>query len=300
MRRWLSARVVRIARIAVTVGIVAYLAYELRFIEWNMIWVGMPSTPQFYLLLSVVYCMLPASQIWVYRMLWQFDIMASIPVFIRKRIMNKDVLGYSGEAYVYSWAVDRIGLAPAQALRDVRDQNIVSAAGSTVVSVVLLSIFLYSGKLSVTEIIGESRGSLFWIGTVVILVLALAGVRFRKYLFSMPARTATAIFSIHVARMTIRQALEIVMWSIALPAVPLETWFTYAAASVIITRIPFLPNTDLVLLGVAVHLSGAVEVPEAQVFALFGAIAAVNRLLNMVLFSALALRGKRNPVPKKS
>ncbi len=101
------------------------------------------------------------------------------------------------------------------------------------------------------------------------------------------------IYAIHVVRMTIRQALEILMWSIALPEVPVETWFTYAAASIIITRIPFLPNTDLVLLGVAVRLSGAVDVPEAQVFALFGAIAAVNRLLNMVLFSTLTLQGKR-------
>ena len=298
-RPWQSSALFRIARYVVTIGIIVYLAYELRSIDWRTIWVDLPTSPLFYLLLVLVYCMLPASQVWVYRILWRFDIVASIPVFIRKRIMNKDVLGYSGEAYVYSWAVDKLKLPPAQALRDVRDQNIVSAAGSTTVSVVLLAIFLYSGKLSITDIVGESRQSLLWYGLAGVLVLALVIVRFRRYLFNMPAAKAAGIYAIHVVRMTTRQVLEILMWSIALPNVPVETWFTYAAASIIITRIPFLPNTDLVLLGVAVRLSGAVNVPEAQVFVLFGAIAAINRLLNLVLFSALTLQGRRRQGAKE-
>lgn len=290
-----ESKFLRIARPVLVVAVVVYLAYEMRDIDWRQVRAGLPATPLFYALLVVVYCMLPVSQVIIYRILWKFEILSSIPAFIRKRILNKDILGYSGEVYIYSWAVQRLGLPAGSALKDVRDQNIVSSAASTSMSLILLAVFLYSGQLSVADIVGESRATALWVGMAVLMVLAVLVLRFRKYVFAMPGRKAAPIFSIHVARLLIRQTLEILMWSLALPEVPIQTWFTYAAASLIITRIPFLPSTDLVLMGVAVGLSEVVGVPEAEIFALFGAIAVVNRVLNLLLFAGLAAL-ERQPV----
>lgn len=275
------------------VAVVGYLAYEMRDIDWRQVRAGLPTAPLFYALLVVVYSMLPVSQAIIYRILWKFDVITSLPAFVRKRILNKDILGYSGEVYIYSWAVQRLGLPAVGALKDVRDQNIVSSAASTSMSLVLLAVFLYSGQLSVADIVGESRASAFWVGAAVVAILAVLALRFRKHVFAMPGRKVAPIFSIHVARLLLRQTLEIVMWSLALPEVPIQTWFTYAAASLVISRIPFLPSQDLVLMGVAVGLSDAVSVPEAEVVALFGAIAVVNRVLNLLLFAGLAALERR-------
>ncbi len=288
-----SAWLLRVAQPLIVIAIIGFLAYELRDVDWRQIRAGLPVDPLFYALLLLVYFMLPVTQVLVYRILWSFDVLASFSAFVRKRILNKDVLGYSGEVYIYAWAKHRLGLPSSAVLRDVRDQNIVSSVASTMVAVLFLVVFLYAGQLSITDLLDRSRATVLLVGAGAFLVLAMVVLRFRRYFFSMPVRKAVPIFAIHVVRLIVRQGLEIYMWAMAMPQVPIETWFTYAAVSIIITRIPFLPSTDLVVMSVVVGLSDVVSVSEAHVFALFGAIAIVNRILNLLLFTGLALIDRR-------
>jgi len=117
-------------------------------------------------------------------------------------------------------------------------------------------------------------------------------VRIWKYLFDMPWRPASKVFSVHMARVLLRQVADIGMWHLAMPEVSLKVWFTYAAVSIIVTRIPFLPAADLVVMGIALGLADVMQVPEAQLFALFAAVAVLNRGLNLLFFATLVSSGR--------
>ena len=287
-------RVLRSARVALIAGIAGYLVYELRDLDLDQLRAGLPLAPLFYLLLVVLYFMLPLAQILVYRITWTFNVWASIPAFIKKRILNKDVLGYSGEVYIYAWARTRVDLPSKELLKTIRDQNIVSSAASTTVAIVLVTVFLYSGQLAVTDLIGASRAAMLLGAGVVLPILLILAVRIRRYLFAMAWKVASLIFGVHVVRLVVRQAVEIAMWAVALPDVPLEIWFTYAAVSIIVTRIPFVPSTDLIFMSIAVGLSDVMGVAEAHVFALFAAVAIVNRGINLLFFAGLSFVDRRS------
>lgn len=279
----------KVFRAVLLIAVIGYLTYELRDIAWKDILSGLPKSATFYLLLLLVYFLLPVSQMLAYRVTWTFDAWRSLPAFIKKRIFNKDVLGYSGEVYFYGWARKHVAASDRAILQTIRDQNIVSSAASTSIALGLLAFFLYSGQLNITEVFGESTATMLVAGGIVFLVLAIVALRLRKYLFSMPVRTAGIIFAIHVQRLIVGQVLQIALWAIAMPEVSLEVWFTYAALSIIVTRIPFVPNADLIFMGVAVSMSGVLGVSEAGLFALLAAIAVVHRVTNLVSFSGLSL-----------
>ena len=288
-------RMLKAGRAVFVLGIVAYLAYELRDVSWVDIWAGLPTNPLFYLLFLVLYFMLPVAEVFVYRITWTFDAWKSFPAFIKKRIYNKDVLGYSGELYFYTWARKNVGLSDLDILKTIRDQNIVSSAASTMVALVLVAIFLYTGQLTVTDLIGQPETAYVVGGVVVLILLTALAVRLRRFLFSMAFKTANYIFTVHLVRLVIGQATQIAMWAVAMPEVPLRIWFTYAALSIIVTRIPFVPNRDLIFMGFAVSLSGVLGVSEAGIFAMLTAIFIVGKVINLAFFSGLSLLQRQKP-----
>ncbi len=268
-------------------AIVAYLIWELRDVDLAQVVAGLPLQPHFYALLLVVYFALPASQILAYRITWEFRVSDGIPAFIKKRILNKDVLGYSGEVFLFSWASRHVREPPVELMKTIRDQNILSSAASTSVAIVLIIVFIFTGQVTLADLVGERAQSTLVGGGIGLVVLLAILVRVWKYVFGMPWRPALAVYGIHVARLLLRQCAEIAMWHVAMPEVPLKVWFTYAAVTILISRIPFLPAIDLVTMSVAVGLSSALEVSEAHIFALFAAIALVQRGINLLFFAGL-------------
>ena len=289
--------VLRVVRVLFVGGIIAYLAYELTRIGWNEIWDALPTNPLFYLLFVLLYFLLPITEVVLYRFIWTFDAWKSLPVFIKKRVYNKDVMGYSGEVYFYTWARKSIALSDVEILKDIRDQNIISSVASTVIAVGLVTFFLYGGQLTITDLVGEANVTYMIGGGIVIAVLTVVGIRLRKYLFSMVLKTALLIFALQCVRLIAGQALQIGQWAVAMPEVPLRVWFTYAAMSLIISRIPVIPNRDLLFLGAGVGLSGIVHISSAGVASMLVAITVLNKILNLGFFAGLSLLGRRTPEP---
>ncbi len=283
-------RILRIARISFTVGIVSLLVWQLREMEFRSVFQGLPRNPWFYVLLVAVYFLLPTIQFLAYRVVWDFHPGPAIRAFIKKRILNKDVLGYSGEIYIFAWARDHVEMSSRSLMECVRDMNIISAVASTLIAVLLLAFFALKGQVNVQDLIGETQ-AVFLIGGIsaTLIILVIASTR-RQWLFSMPWKATRIVFSLHVARVLLRHALEITMWHLAMSEVPIETWFTYAAVSVIVYRLPFIPNQDLLTMAVAVSIAGAMTVSETHIAALFGAVALVNRLINLLFFTTLSVR----------
>jgi len=86
-------------RRAFVLGIVAFLVWQIVQIGWQEVLESMPTTPWFYVIFLILYFALPMSEQFIYRMSLNFGFWEGLKVFIQKKVLNADVLGYSGEAY---------------------------------------------------------------------------------------------------------------------------------------------------------------------------------------------------------
>ena len=292
---WLRAtrrgrRILRSTRVVFTISIVLFLVWKLSEVKFHDVLTGLPRNPGFYVLLVLLYFLLPATQFLAYRVVWKFRPGPAFRAFIKKRILNKDVLGYSGELYIFSWAQDHVEQPSQSLLECVRDMNIISAAASTLIAVLLLPFFALEGQVNIRDLIPEAHAVALVGGVAITLILLILIFKWRQRLFSMPWKATRIIFGLHIARLLLWHVLEISLWHLAMPEVPLQTWFTYAAVSIIIIRIPFIPNHDLLTMAAAMSMAEAMTVSEADIAALFGAVALVNRLINLIFFVTLSVR----------
>lgn len=286
-----TARVVRWGFMG---GIVVYLAWKLTEIGWEAIWDGLPTNPLFYLLFLLLYFSVPLVEVFIYRLTWTYPLWKSFPAFLKKRIFNKDVLGYSGEVYFFGWARKHIDASDRAILETIRDNNILSSVASTLVAAGLVAVFVQIDEFNILEWIERPNWTYVLIGLAALAILAPILIRLRHYLYSMPARLSLIILGIQCARLLVGQVLQIGQWAIVIPDVALRTWLTLAAIIIVLIRIPFLANQSLVVLGVSVELSTRLGIPEAAMFSMMGVLAALDKVLNVGLFVwASSLEGRR-------
>lgn len=277
-----GALALRVGRWAFMVGIVAYLLVRLTHIGWGEVVRSLPATPWFYVLFVIAFLQLPFIETLIYRIVWTFSYWRGLGVFFKKRIFNQDVLGYSGEVYLYVWAKKHIaGVSDWELMKTIRDNNIISSVASTGVAIGLLAFFVYGQHVDLSVWVDDYSGLQIGLAVVVVVVLAVLAARFRRYLFSMPLRQAGTIFSIHVVRLLIVNALVVAQWVVVIPEVALSTWFTFLAVSIVLDRIPVLPNRDLLFFGVGLQMSGALGVPEAALAGMLLASNVLTRCFNL-------------------
>ncbi len=282
--------VLKVLRVLFLVGILGYLGYKLLQIGWEAVWQALPTHPLFYLLFLALYFLLPLTEVLIYRITWPFNVRRGLSAFVKKRILNKEVMGYAGEVYFFTWARRNVERSDADLARTIRDNNIISSAASTLIALVLLGVFLVLGHVRITDLLDDAQIAYVLGGGLLLVLLVSVALRFRKYFFAMPARTALVIFAIQCGRLVLGQGLQIGQWAVVMPEVPLSIWFTFAAVSIILTRIPFLPSQNLLFMGVGVELSGSLGIPEAAMFSMLGVLAALDKVLSFVLYILLSVK----------
>ena len=100
--------IIRIFRGLFLVTIIGYLLFKLIQIGWDSVLGNLPTQPLFYLIFIIIYLLLPVTEVLIYSLYWKFNPIRSLPIFIKKRIYNTEILGYSGEAYFFVWARKQI------------------------------------------------------------------------------------------------------------------------------------------------------------------------------------------------
>lgn len=290
-------RVLRGATHLLQILIVSIILYQLTGIGWNNFFSSLPVHPLFYLLFLFIYFLLPVAETLAYKIIWDISFTRSFPAFIRKRIFNKDVMGYSGELVLMQWAVSNDKVSAKQALKDIRDMNIVSSAASTFIALGILALFIFTGKIRAMEYIFSQSTGDYLIGGLVFLLIILAAYRFRKYLFDMPFKPASRVFMIHAGRMLIMFVAQILQWHIILPDVELDVWFTFLSINIIISRIPLIPSHELVATGTNIELAKVLEAPVAGIAGLFLVHNVLDKLLNLAFYTWYSLTGKTVSVP---
>lgn len=286
-------RLIRVAKVGFTTGILAYLVYRLTDIGWGTILTSLPQTPWFYIIFVGMYLTLPLSEVLIYGRLWSISGWKALAPMLKKRVYNKDVLGYSGDIYLYMWARERVDMPDRHVLHTVKDNVIVSSIASTLVAIVLLTAFVLTGQIALPTGLTEHTALYLTLALVGGAVLVALGVRFRRSLVLLPGLTLLAIFGVHVMRLLVVQGLQVLQWSVVIPEVPLHAWLTFLAVQIIVSRIPLLPSRDLLFLGASLEVAHLVEVSSAAVAGMLLVHGVLDKTVNLILFAVLSLQDRR-------
>jgi len=278
----------KIAQRILLVLIVAYLIYQLTNVGWGEVIGALPENPWFYAFFLLRFLALPVSEIAIYEMIWRRPLIRHFTVFIRKRVYNYAVLGYSGEVFLTSWARRTLGLPDRTVLGGVKDNNLLSAFTSNVTTVILIVALAVSGRLQVGLEALPGAAALFALAFTSASTLAITVFSFRRRLTSLTDHKLVRLLSVHSVRQLLIMILHAAMYASALPDAPLMAWVTFITLQLVISRIPFLPNQDLVFLGAALALSSIVGASEAAVAGMLIAEAGLSQLVNFGLFFGTA------------
>jgi hypothetical protein len=242
---------------------------------------AVPSDPLFYLAFALLYIAPPAGDFIIFRRLWGIP-MSGLAALLKKRIANDVVLGYSGEAYFYAWARQRSQMvaAPFGAVKDV---SILSAIAGNAVTLAMIALALPLGAGLLTPI----QLSTVETSAAITFAMSLPFLIFSKRVFSQPRRTLWWIFMVHCIRLISGSVFLAFAWHFALPTVSIGMWLILGAARLLVSRLPLVPNKDLLFANFAIILIGQ----DAALSELMAMTAALVLLVHMVLIGSFSLYG---------
>jgi hypothetical protein len=99
-----------------------------------------------------------------------------------------------------------------------------------------------------------------------------------------PFRMAAKVTAIHGGRVLLILLLQTAQWAVVFPHVTFLTWLLFLTAQMVLTRLPFLPNQDLMLVGLGLSLTHYVNAPEAAVAGMFLVSGALFQAFNLGCF----------------
>ncbi|MDE8650893.1 hypothetical protein [Novosphingobium album (ex Liu et al. 2023)] len=265
--------------ITLSLAVLAVVLHELRGFDASALLRLFPLDPLFWITFAAFYFVTPASEWLIFRRLWTIP-PGGFVALLRKRVYNELLLGYLGEAYFYTWARRRIALsgAPFGAVKDVA---ILSAMAGNGVTLLLLAIMLPLTGLGQLGI--DSRVLTLSLG--VLLLISIGAMALRRQVFSLPRAQILMILRTHLARIAATTALSALLWHLVLPDVPVSWWLFLATLRMLISRLPFVPNKDLLFAGAAVFMLGH----ENAISALMALMAGLILACHLAIGSALAL-----------
>lgn len=236
--------------LAITAAILVTVVLQLRSVDFGDVRAMLPASPWFWLAFAAAYLVGPAADWVIFRRLWHIPV-AGFSALLRKLVGNELLFGYAGELYLYTWARRHTEMtsAPFAAIKDVA---ILSAMTANVVTLVLLVLAwpLLSGlNLGID-------GQTLLVSVAIMVTISTGVLLLRNKLFSLPAADLRAVSLIHLLRIILATGLTALCWHLVLPQVALSWWLLLATLRMLVSRLPLLPNKDIVFAGLAVFLIG--------------------------------------------
>ncbi|MEN3951727.1 hypothetical protein [Iodidimonas sp. SYSU 1G8] len=266
-------------------GVLVYLASRIAEIGWSEVRRSLPETIWFYVLFVAMYFVIPVAELFTYRtMRWRIGFWRSLPMFVRKRVYNYAVMSYSGEAYMFLWARRHLALGSRQILSMVKDNNLLSGLASNSFTLILVAAFFATGQLETILKASPDTGS--YIGATVLVgaLMVLLVIGLNRRIMSVPFGMAARITGIHAVRVLLILLLQTAQWAVVFPHVPFLTWLLFLTAQMVLTRLPLLPNQDLMLVGLGLGMSHYIDAPEAAVAGMFLVSGAMFQAANLTAF----------------
>lgn len=277
-----EASAFRLARGFLILAILVWLGYRLNEIGWIEVWDARPRSLWFYVIWIGLYIDLPVIESLIYRSLWGLPARTSLPALIQKRILNRDVVGLSGEGYLFLWARKRVERPASEIGGTIADNLIVASAAAWSV-IILLLMTAVSIRPDPFEL-GIAAWSLVLAGAAFVIGVAALSI-LRHRLFTLPDRTVWRLLIIHMFRFgLVYCVLQVLQWWVVVPDAGIGQWLPMLVVVAAVDRVPLVPSKDLA--GVAAVL-GLVSIPpvfEAAVLAMLLTKSALDKASNLSLF----------------
>ena len=271
---------------ALAAAILVWLGWRLEAIGWTAVWQALPRSPFFYALVVGAYLVLPVADALIYRRLWGTRLRSSLGLFFRKRVYNSALVGYSGEVSLALWARGRVERSDAAILHAIKDVNLLSAVVSGCGGA-LLVVWLAT-RVPVDRL---PSGAIVWWGmATVAMALALPAVLLaRRGTLAMTGGEIIAVLEIHAVRFALGLAALLAQWWIVLPGATGSALLVLLALYVLVGRIPFVPNRDVLFVGIALALSDKLALASAPLAGVLLATSALQQAFHLVVFALSAL-----------
>jgi hypothetical protein len=280
---------IKVLRYIFLFALVGYIIYQLKLIGIGNVIENLPINPLFYILFAFIYLSLPLWEILIYKQFWKFKYRDGLRPFITKKILNAEVVGYSGEVYLYSWAKKKFGLKRANIFGPIKDNAILSSVVSNVTILIVLLIYTQSTNIDILQALNLSSKTMGGV-VAVLLLIVLVLILFRKNLFWIKSSTLWKVVCIHDVRILCTSSLELLHWSIVMRIIQVDFWFTFLAVNIITSRLPFLPSQDLIFAGLGIELSRMLNVSSAGIAGLLLTNSALLKVTNLALYSFFHLK----------
>jgi hypothetical protein len=234
----------------ISLGIFGAVLFQLRHLQIGAVAAMVPRTPLFWGVFALYYLATPTFDFVIFRRLWGLPA-AGFGALTRKFVGNEILMGYIGEVHFYSWARSRLRMVPAP-FGAVKDVAILSAAmGNVVTLAVLAAAYPFLGALhlgmaphTLAAAVAITLGS-----SLLLLVL-------RGRVLTLAPADLSFVAGAQLARVVATALLPALLWHLVLPQVAIGWWLLLAALRMLLSRLPLLPNKDLVFAGVAGLLIG--------------------------------------------
>jgi hypothetical protein len=233
-----------------TVAMILGLAHELFGSGLEGLRRAVPQGWLYYIAFALLYMSPPTGDYVIFRRLWNIP-PEGLAALIKKRIANEVLFGYSGEAYFYAWARQRARMvaAPFGAVKDVSILSALAGNAMTIAMIVLALPFAYH-LLDPNQIKGV------FVSMGIVFAMCLPFLIFSRRVFSLERGELWWVFMVHCLRLIAGCLLIAFAWHWALPGVAIGTWLLLSAARMLVSRLPFVPNKDLLFANFAILLIG--------------------------------------------
>jgi hypothetical protein len=275
--RW-SRTLLQVLRWGVPIALLVIVGRRLTELGWREIWIARPGAAGFYVLLVLQFFLQPFGDYLVYRNLWGAANTPPMAVILKKRLLNTFMLDYSGEAFFYFWAQARLKLAPGLLVHAIKDSNVMSAGAGLVMVYVMVLTLLARGGLHIPAVL-SAHGWLYVLAGTVPLILCAGLVLGHRKLTALSRSQIAATFIIHFARSLLVLAVEFGLWELsgALPSA--VACLQFVALRLVVTRLPLVPNKDLVFVGAGIAAAGMTSVAVTPVATVLVILAAADLVL---------------------
>ena len=255
-------------------------------LDFHQLQILFPTSIAFWAIYVVYYFIGPASEWVIFHRLWKLPALGIMPL-LRKRLSSELVLGYLGEVYFYTWARRNTQLtaAPFGAIKDVA---ILSAMAGNVITLLMLLLGFPVLKGLVTGLDLDLSQKTLALSIGFIAVTSFLVLVLRRHVLSLPRAELTFVMLVHCCRIGVGIVMLAAMWHLALPDVPLLWWFLLSLLRQLVTRLPFLPNKDVIFASLAIFFVGE-ETEIVGLLALVAGLVLVSHLLVGVVLAVFEL-----------
>lgn len=293
-RPW-AVRLIYLLRWLFPLVLLGYVGYRLSALGWRDMWAARPANPGFYVMLVAQFFLQPLGDFLVYRNLWGAGNAPPLTVILRKRFLNSAMLDYSGEVFFYFWAQARLKLPRGMLIHAIKDSAVLSAGAGLAMVWVMALMLLATGGLHIPPSIAGNIWPYVALGSLPLWLCAILVLAHRKVTV-LSRKQIAATFAIHFLRSLSVLTVEFGLWFLSGALPTAVACLQFVALRLVVTRLPMVPNKDLIYVGAGIAAAGMVNLPVAPVATVLVILAAADLGLVTVVaglpWALEQLRGK--------